>query len=222
MSVKKLLILSAAGLATTAMASAAFAGGPDHGSSAGFYLGANAGYARVEYEPVLVGTTTNLTDHPYGGMTAGLNLGYQFNNTWSAEYGWSYLPTARGVINSIQTSQVKSWAMYVAGKATVAMPFVHNTDFFMKAGLGLRRLKFSTKTAGTNDASAKRWSPVFGLGGSHAFHQNLRLTTSYMYYPGGAFIENPKDNGFFSSHDNHYPSANVFTVGLEYKFADMF
>ena len=221
MSVKKLLILSAAGLASTAMASAAFAGGPDHGSSAGFYFGANAGYARTEYATTLPDSTA-LDKHPFGGMTAGVNLGYQFNNTWSAEYGWNYLPTASGTVDSVASSKIKSWAMYLAAKASVPMPLLRNTDFFMKAGLGLRRLRFSTQTSGTGNAHAKRWSPVFGIGSSHDFHQNLRFTTSYMYYPGGAFIENPKDSSFFSSHENRYPSANVFTVGLEYKFADMF
>lgn len=171
MSVKKLILLSAAGLAAIGV-SAAMAGGPDHmamPSAPAFqpnvYLEGHFGYTGINWRgfngSAVLGTPNSAaftpTSHGRGWLTAGGDLGYSITQNIATEAGWFWLPNVGGssngaggiAANARGGLTVRSWFAYAAGKFSV--PVVDHLDLFGKLGVAYRSLKY-----------AKSGSPVAG------------------------------------------------------------
>ena len=170
MSVKKLLVLSAASLAMVG-ATAAMAGGPDHmamPSAAAFensvYVDGHGGFALSNWRnfnannvmgPVATSSFSplapNSTSHGRGYWTGGVDLGYNLVQHIAVEAGWFHLPTVTGgsTRNNIGatgaqtgTAAIKSWFAYAAARLNV--PFVwDDLELFGKVGVAYRSLSYA-------------------------------------------------------------------------------
>lgn len=218
MSVKKLLTFTAATVAALGV-SVALAGGPDVSQPAptyaGVYVEGNVGYALRDWSDIY--NTTSNTNR-IGGFSGGVDLGYQFNEYFSVEGGWVYLPEFTGtaaagstaVANGLSAgrNKISSWALYGAGKVTV--PVYDNTYVFGKAGFDYNRNEDS-RTAGTSNSNY--WMPMFAAGAQYYFNPNLSMNVQYMFLPGNDHVNQLRSGRAFMT-----PEAYVFTVGLGYKF----
>lgn len=234
MSVKNFLKKSAFAVAGVSLATAALAGGPDmhHPNVSGFYLGANAGYARVDWENSAMWQDSGVTPvgatNGEGGFAFGFDLGYRWNHSWATELGWyQFSPATMHVANSALNTRYRSYAAYLTQNFIVPVGMMHNLSFVMKAGLGYRHVKISGNTETVfganfvNDIQLYKWTPVFGIGFNYAFSNNWSFDGQYLWFPGGSFnglgTDNVKQTSNYNA--NVVPAANLFTVGVNYMFA---
>jgi len=143
MSVKKLLVLTAAGIVSLGM-TAALAGGPDVApADNGVYVDLNLGYAFQDWEGIgnILGGVGFVTwgDNAQGGFAGSVDLGYQWNQYLAAEFGYWYLPQANFTVlpGGVGASgSINNYALYLAAKFMA--PVMDNLDLFFKAGLAYR------------------------------------------------------------------------------------
>lgn len=231
MSIKKMLVLAAAGLSAT-VATAAMAGGPEVAyapSYAGLYIEGNVGYA---YRPWQNNVTTtygaaNLlgflssTSNINGGFTGGADLGYQFNQFFSIEGGWYYLPkasaTSPGVISTspltvaIVANNITGGIAYAAVKGTA--PVYENLYIFGKLGAAYTYNHASVDFVSSNVAgftsNSNYWNPLLAAGIQYYFTPNWSVNAQYTYVPG---YDSSSANRFIT------PAAQLITAGIGYKF----
>lgn len=244
MSVKKLLVLGAAGLAAIGV-TAAMAGGPDHmampsehGFQKSVYVDLHGGAAESDWREFnsngVIGASSDssfiATTNRRGGWTGGVDFGYNITQHIAAEAGWFYLPrvSAKGsgsavngaAVQSATTSaNVRSWFAYVAAKLTVPTIIVDHLDLFGKVGVAYRALKYGTSST---DATLKAvmgnghyWAPVFGAGIQYSW-ENWMLGAQYMFLPSNTNVNYASTN--FGAPDAA-PAVNLGTVFVGYKFA---
>lgn len=246
MSVKKLLVLTAASLAAIG-ATAAMAGGPDHmamPSEPAFqnsiYLDGHVGYTQSNWTDFnsnnLMGaravSSFTPTKNGKGGVTGGVDLGYNITQHIAAEAGWFYIPQVKGegtntaigsgsdqvVAQSASTkAKVDSWFAYMAAKLSV--PVMENFDLFGKVGVAYRALTYSPKAAasvqGGITGNGHYWAPVFGAGLQYTFAEAWQVGAQYMHLPGNSEVN--YGNSSFGA-PNAAPEVNMYTGFLGYKF----
>ncbi|QTS83837.1 outer membrane protein [Coxiella endosymbiont of Amblyomma nuttalli] len=230
MSVKKLVTLATAGIASVGVTSAALAGGSDYvpaPSYAGIYVEGNSGYT---YRPWLKDASTIVgfakqtavlgnASRGNGGFTFGGDLGYQFNQYFAIESGWYYLPKLKFTTDVkisplvAGTYDVKSGIAYGAFKGMA--PIYANTYVFGKLGVAYTYNRSSaalpTLKAPFNVASRSNfWNPLFSAGVQYHFTSNWSVNAQYTFVPGY--------RGASSNRFSTVPATNLFTVGLGYKF----
>lgn len=221
MSVKKLLVLSAAGLASV-VASSAIAGGPDVAPPPapvqGLYIDGAVGYALADWESNFA---ASFWRGGKGSYAAGGDIGYQWSQYLGAETGWYYVggnsvtSTDAGVVN--QATMNTSWFGYVAAKMTVPLTMMaEGMDAFGKAGVAYR---YTTIKAGTFAAGAINfpstttdWLPYFALGLTYHINPEWSVNGQYQYVGSGS-------NVTIAGITNKIPSYNVFTLGVGYFYA---
>ncbi|MBW5803069.1 hypothetical protein FIV31_07375 [Coxiella endosymbiont of Ornithodoros amblus] len=230
MSVKKLVTLATLSMASVGVTSAALAGGPDYvpaSSYAGVYLEGNLGYA---YRPWRKDSTTVVgvlkqaellgsSSRGNGGFTFGADLGYQFNQYFSVEGGWFYLPkvklTTAHVVDDVsvrKTYRVKSGMVYAALKGMA--PIYENTYVFGKLGVAYTYNRANTglptnKIPTTFSSRSRFWNPLFAAGVQYCFTPNWSVNAQYTFVPG---YRNASSKRFVA------PVTHLFTIGLGYKF----
>lgn len=235
MSVKKLLVLTAASLAAMG-ATAALAGGPDHmamPSEPAFensvYVDGHLGYTQSNWTDfnsnnvmgVWGSSLYSPSTHGKGGFTGGADLGYNITQHIAVEGGWFYVPkvTGNGTGTSVGGNSytttgayVKSWFAYTAAKLTV--PVMDNFDLFGKVGVAYRALSYSPNTISGVTGNGHYWAPVFGTGLQYNWGSWM-LGAQYTYLPGNSEV-NPGNTSFGAP--NAAPEINMYTGFLGYKF----
>jgi len=242
MSVKKLLILAAAGIASVA-ATAAMAGGPDVVAApapdySGVYIQGDLGYANLNYKDAYsdyfhyYDVDAKFSSNGTGGFTVGGALGYQFTRFLAAEVGAFYLPRVKGSAysyNSLAGSEssslgsftINNWFLYMAGKLMAPVPWVDNLDIFFKAGVAYREARLSGcieyNGYSVNKQTLNGWVPMFATGLMYWLNDNLYLKFQYMY------VAHYRDclgvTGHSGGYDVEIPAAHLFLGGIGYKFA---
>jgi opacity protein-like surface antigen len=241
MSVKKLLVLTAASFAAIG-ATAAMAGGPDHmamPSEPAFqnsiYLDGHVGYTQSNWSSfnsnnVMGARGTSLFapgTNGKGGVTGGADIGYNITQHIAAEAGWFYIPQVKGnglgsattaaLTNYQQATttvgKVDSWFAYMAAKLSV--PVMENFDLFGKVGVAYRGLTYSPNTLSGVTGHGHYWAPVFGAGLQYTFAQAWMLGAQYMHLPGNSEVN--YGNPLFGA-PNAAPELNQYTAFLGYKF----
>ena len=242
MSVKKLLVLSAAAFAAMG-ATAVMAGGPDHmamPSEPAFqnsvYLEGHVGYTQSNWTNFnsnnVMGTTGASLYAPNsnakGGVTGGLDLGYNITQHIAVEGGWFYIPQVKGpatatsvgsvyTANTGSNAKINSWFAYMAAKLTV--PVATDFDLFGKVGVAYRALTYSgvATTPVINPSvtgNGSYWAPVFGAGLQYGWNSWL-VGAQYTYLPGNSAVN--YGNLTFGA-PNAAPEINMYTAFLGYKF----
>lgn len=201
MSVKKLLVLSAAGVATMALSAAAFAGGPDTAAKNGIYVEGGVGYVYENFHDL---NSTFYNSNQTGDFAAVVDAGYRWNQYLALEAGWFWLGTADVTNTNIE---VDNWAVY--GAVKLMAPIMHNLDAFFKAGVAYRDSSASANVGGTTIRDdATDVVPMFAGGVQYDIPQyNLFVAGQY------AYIGRLRDNGGVVA-----PGAHVFTASLGYMF----
>jgi hypothetical protein len=241
MSVKKILVLSAAAFVAMG-ATAAMAGGPDHmamPSEPAFqnsvYLEGHLGYAQSNWtnfnsNNVIGSSGSSLystSNNGKGAFTGGLDLGYNITQHIAVEGGWFYLPQVKGAPSGTtlaalytaaagSTAKISSGFAYMAAKLTV--PVVNSFDLFGKIGVAYRYLSYSgVSYAATNPGVTGKgayWAPVFATGLQYGWGSWL-VGAQYTYLPGQSSINYSNVN--FGA-PNAAPEVNLYTGFLGYKF----
>jgi OOP family OmpA-OmpF porin len=129
-------------------------------------------------------------DYKAGGKIYG---GYQINQTWAAEAGYSDFGD-----QDFANGTTKSSSYYLAGKAT--MPINEQFSAYGKLGVQHSERKFETAALHLNNNDTGAYG---ALGLQYNINQQVSLTAEYERYG------KSKDFG---------AKANVFTVGAHYNF----
>ena len=222
MSVKKLLVLTAAGIASVA-ASAAFAGGPDVMAppapawQPNIWLEGDIGYARTDWRRqavnpfVLAGLRNGR-----GGFTYGFDIGYMFYKYLGVEFGWFSLPRVRGTASgnnpwdAATGLRLTSWFFYLALK--ISVPLFDNVNAFGKIGGVYRALRWRGTVGGLSTRFNRNyWNVYLAVGIQYHFDPNWSVKVTYIHIPRrftpiGASTRNA-------------PNVNMYTAGLAYHFA---
>ncbi|OGT32708.1 MAG: hypothetical protein A3C44_00325 [Gammaproteobacteria bacterium RIFCSPHIGHO2_02_FULL_39_13] len=237
MSVKKLLVLSAAGLAAIG-ATAVMAGGPDHmamPAEAAFqnsiYVEGHVGYAQSNWKNFnsnewMGASATSIytpSTNGKGGITGGADLGYNITRHIAVEGGWFYIPQVKGagtgiVVNTFSaatalTGTINSWFAYTAAKLSV--PVMDDLDLFGKVGVAYRGLTYSPNTIQGVTGHGHYWAPVFGTGIQYTLNDAWLFGAQYMYLPGNSEV-NYANTAFGAP--NAAPEINMYTGFIGYKF----
>lgn len=220
MSVKKLITFATAGIASVGVTSAAVAGGPDYISApsyAGAYVEDNVGYV---YRPwrsdvtTVPGTPKNFgvlssSSNGNGGFTFGGDLGYQFNQYFSVEGGWFYLPKAKFTIDPT-TFRINAGVAYAALKAMASV--YENAYVFGKLGVAYTynqsNVAFLSSDLTKVVRSSNYWNPLFAAGVQYYFTPNWSMNAQYTFVPG---YRSASSSCFVA------PVVHLFTVGIGYK-----
>ncbi len=216
MSVKKLLILAAAGVVSTS----ALAGGASNYSApaasmaaddqVGMYVGVNAGWDQMDWKNQL-GTATDGSWNSAGksgSFAVGADVGYSFNQYLALEFGGFWLPNNAKYTNTT-TSTLKTWDLYLAGKGTV--PLYDEVNAFGKVGVAYTHTDVSSGPTFQNPVSTgtnATWRPLFAAGLGYDFAQDWNVNAQY------ALILGRQSNGKTDS-----PNQNIYTLGVAYTFA---
>ena len=231
MSVKKILLLGAAGVAAVSM-TAALAGGftqepATPAAENGYYIEGHLGYARQNYfdnenwANAASGAGNgfdNNNSNASGGFAAGVDAGYKINRHYAVELGWFYLPTVNVMPSTSAGSNLTSWALYLAAKYMMPLPWMNSTDVFFKLGVAYRDATLSS-AAGTLYGTTKNTStfvrPMFATGLDYSFSDTWSGIIQYAYFMGAnnSFPTNTAGTNALGT-----VAANVFTLGLAYKF----
>lgn len=221
MSIKKLLILSAAGFAAVTSA-AAFAGGPDEMSpqslfTPAIYVDAHGGYSFYNWKNLVDNVTTifnnegGMTQNENGGWIGGLDVGLQIFKNIAVEVGGFYLPTVKGEANQNITNSATgcgvsgftcvnstqyNWMAYAAGKFSVDMPYVEGLDMFAKVGAVWRAMSNENQIVQGRSGLRNYWDVIYGAGFEYdLMHTGFRVGVQWLRIPqniGGT--ENPSLN----------------------------
>ena len=228
MSVKKLLILAAAGVASLGF-TAAFAGGaeavcPACPAEPAFnpflYVEGGGGYAWSPYDKYLHidGVGDNLTnDHNF--WTADGDVGYQFHPNFAIEFAGYYISEgdwkdADFNGNDVGGGNFSSYLLTLGGKVTAPVYKVNGenkVDIFGKLSAGYRDL--SSDTDEVDLANGDYWTPVFAAGIDYNINQNFYVAAQYIYVPA---------NDSTSDLDNRAPEVQMGVATLGYKFSPNF
>ena len=234
MSVKKILLLGAASAVAVSM-TAAMAGGFTHEPAApvaenGYYIEGHLGYARQNYfdnenwntPGTNSGVAQNVNNNGRGGFAAGLDAGYKINRSFAVELGWFHLPDVNVMVAGQSASYLKSWVLYLAGKYMMPLPWMNSTDVFFKLGAAYRNATLGSAAAastGYNVSATKSTfvRPMFATGLDYAFSDAWSGIIQYAYFMGAnnsfPYASNATTTGALGT-----VAANVFTLGLGYKF----
>lgn len=235
MSLKKLLVLSAAAFAAMGV-TAAIAGGPDHMAMSAqpafqnsVYVDGHLGYAQSNWNSfnsnVVMGVADSSlfapTSHGKGGLAGGVDVGYTITQHIAVEGGWFHAPQVKGAVTALgtlvepvdSTAKISSWFAYMAGRFTV--PVMNDFDLFGKVGVAYRSLTQSIPTAisGVSD-HGHYWSPLFATGLEYNWGQ-WRVGAQYTHLDGNSSVN--YGNAFLGA-PNAAPAVNMYTGFLGYTF----
>jgi opacity protein-like surface antigen len=198
---KKILLGSFA--AAMAFSGAAFASAP------GFYVGGQLGWSNTNPSSSDVtgtypgfGNTVTSASSSGTGFAWGLNTGYQFDQNWAAELGYTrfantsytYRGTAAGVpfVNGTASYNQDAWS--VVGKGI--LPFDNGFGVYGKLGVAYVRASSITATlAGitANSGNQNAWRPTAGVGVKYDFNQNVSADVSVTRIFKGGNLTNDSD-----------------------------
>jgi len=236
MSVKKLLVLTAAAVAAIG-ATAVLAGGSDHMAMPsepafqnsiyldGHFGGALSNWKTFNSNNVLGASGSSLyapNKNSKGGLTGGFDLGYNITQHIAVEGGWFYIPQVKGAgtgstvggltRTSAMTSKVDSWMAY--GAAKLSVPVMENVDLFGKIGVAYRSLKYSGVSINGVTGNGHYWAPLVATGLQYNWG-SWALGGQYAYLPGNSEV-NSGNTAFGAA--NSAPEVHLLTAFLGYKF----
>lgn len=241
MSVKKLLILTAAGIASVG-ATAVMAGGPDMMAPPApvesyFYVEGNIGYAFQNYSyqadndsglPLLfpvTGVQGPQGNGVTGGLVYGADFGYMFNQYIGLELGWTYLPRFNGVpvtsgaIPTLGLSLRNAGAAWFVSK--LVAPLTESFNAFFKAGVSYKygSLVFNqfqpAAVPSLPSVHIEEWRPVFGAGVAYNFAEDWMASLSWMHIMGGRSYS-PRSTSRYVSVVT--PASDLLMLSIGYKF----
>jgi len=199
---KKLVLISVAGMASLGLAANALAGGPDHVASAnnsGFYAGVHGGVADAG------GQSSGYNQFLDTGYNAGAQVGYRFNKNFRAEVAATYMRQKMEnslLLNdaNLDTTMLMANGYYDIDLGSAFVPFVG-------AGIGYYHQADAFKVD-NNTTLASSLDDQFAYQGiaGVAYHINKNVSVDAAYHYVG-----------WTNNDGAH--QNLFNVGLNYYFS---
>ncbi len=201
---KNLLViatLAGAGLLVASTANAALPG---------FYVGGQAGWADMNYSKTS-GITDGATSLDTDGVAGRLFAGYQFDQNWAAEFGYTKFSNVKAKFDYpyfTGTQTLKEHAFDLVAKGI--LPLQNGFNMYGKLGAALISMDPSgsatvdgVTASGTGDTQNKVY-PTFGVGVSYDITPNVPVDISWnrIQKTGGGNIQ----------------STNFFSAGIAYNF----
>jgi opacity protein-like surface antigen len=230
MKIQKLLLLSAAGLASASVLANGSgmytpAPAPMMNNNTGVYIEAMGGYNRYAFkdafgDTLITSSGSNLETRNWssgnGNWAAGAAIGYQFMRNLSAELGGIYTWRAKYEYNSgglsATTANFKLRPYYAYLAAKLAVMVYDNMSVFTKLGVGYQKMSVSvsgTETQGiTLTENQSNWGAMFGAGLAYNFTPAFYIMGQWLRFTGKI-----KDGTVQTT------APNLFLLGLGYKFA---
>lgn len=175
----------------------------------GAYVGFNAGRANQKLSVSTDEGSGSVKDSSTGYKLYG---GYEFNQYFGVQGGYVDLGKAKANVaeDDVQgnvSSKVRS--LYIA--ATATLPLNEQFALFAKLGISQNRVKLAADYSEpgfsfSGSASRNRTAPLIGIGAAYSFSKNLAAVVEY------------EDFGKVGKGDGLSFKANLFSVGLRYKF----
>jgi OOP family OmpA-OmpF porin len=170
----------------------------------GFYLGAQVGQNNTSYTTSTAGLTST-TGTSTKGAGARFYGGYQFDQNWAAELGYSAIPNAtfNGMNTTANNGSINHSAWTFLGKGI--MPLNNGFELFAKAGLASSSAKpdanlraVSTIYTGNKSATSFAW----GVGAAYDINCNMAVDLSFHRIQG----------------KNNIRNNDLFAIGASYNF----
>ena len=163
----------------------------------GAYIGANVGRSELKLSDEE--GSIKKSDTGYKAYA-----GYDFTQNFGAEAG--YVDFGKLTQNDGGAKlEVKNHAFYVA--ATGTLPLNEQFSLFAKAGVSQNRTKVSYSELNFSESeSHNKTSALFGIGAAYHFDKKLSLVAEYENF------------GTVASEDGSKLKADMFSIGLRYKF----
>ncbi len=204
------------------------------------YVDAHVGYTQVNWRTfngsgvmgISGASYFSPTDHGKGGVTGGVDTGYNFSKYIAGEAGWLYLPEVKGSgtgsgtavsFTSSQTAKVHSWLLYGAAKFSV--PMVKNMQLFGKVGAAYRSLTYTVPSNSNTGFNAMTkaggyWAPVFAAGMQYTRNGWL-LGFQYLHLPGNKHYNSgvAVDGAVINGGPDSAPEVNMYTAYLGYQYS---
>lgn len=198
---KKFLVNSFISIATTGFLLTAQAATP------GFYVGIQGGYSDTHFSQGDIsmtgtGLSTSIKDH---GLASRAFAGYQFNENWAGELGYTRFNDTR--LNNIKDKEghsypngsLKEHALDLVAKGT--WPLADQFNIYAK--LGVAAIEAYGADTVTNDFGTKI-NPTFGAGISYELNRQVPIDISWTR---------------IQKWGGNIPNADFFAIGIAYKFS---
>jgi opacity protein-like surface antigen len=189
----------------------------------GPYLGGQVGWGRIDegngYKDYVNSQTSPIID--LGTFTGWrLYAGYSFIPFFSLEGGYTYYPD-NTYTYSTDTINVKSYTIDIVGK--LILPFAKLTTnealshFSIYGKGGGAYINTKIDTINDSQTSSATIRPTYGAGIIYNFTDNIALDASWTGVSGRNKVT--KDE---VAQGRPVPTCNLFTLGLSYKFTEIF
>lgn len=206
----KKLVVSFVSAAALAVIGVAAAGGntaaveqqsSDNGNNAaGIFISGNLGYNSAKFDKKDFNSSSVALKE--GGFTWNVNAGYQFNQYFAVEGGYTSFADTHATLSGVTSNKITLDGFNANAKGIY--PINEQFDLFGKAGVTRLTEKQSIGTGNTAlKSTEKKWTPDLGVGAAYNVNDNVALTAQdiYTFKPKGSI-----------------PSTNSILAGVSYKF----
>lgn len=203
----KKVVVSLVGAAALATITAGMAGGMDstvastnsffNNADSGFFVGGNLGWAKVDATRADI-TASSAADLKTGGFSWNVNGGYQFNQFFALEGGYTGFDDAYAQLGSVKRGfkDAGMWSMLAKGMYPI------NQQFSVFAKFGAARLSMKPFVGSMTASSIHRWAPELGLGVAYHMTKNISLeaqgVTTFRISQGAGKVATPATYGFYA------------------------
>ena len=220
-----ILIIANIAITTTTFA----AGAPKPTHLPGPYIGIQGGISIAdEGSNALADYIAQFDPHRrnQGGLGGRVLLGWNFNQFFSIEGGYSYYADNTYRTPSYET-RFKTYTWDIMGKIALPLRFItnklNNWSLYGKFGAAYVTGSFNNvQTAtGFTDQTNHAWQPTYSLGLVYNFNNNISADVSWTGFTGKDKIK-VANNGDVLNANQVTPSGNLFAIGFAYKFTNLF
>lgn len=168
--------------------------------AANYYIGGDLGYSDTHYKSAQLGGDDGTT-----GVGFRLYGGYEFNQNFSLELGAENYAKASG--DEVSAAEERAYDFSAVGRYPLG-----SAGFSIFGKLGLAYMVAQKDFAGQGHAYANIIRPAYGVGVADVLTPNLSITMQLWRIQGKSNAYNGIDV------DTKLPNADLYTVGLLYRF----
>lgn len=214
----------------SALSSVAYAGGGGamHQRDSFWYIGGQLGFAQSHWDSFL----TNGEHSKVGkkdDFGARVHVGYQWNQYFAGEFGYTYLPSSVNVevfntpANAYDNySKIKNWAFDLSGK--VMAPLFDQFGLFTRLGISYLvsdvRDPLYTAYAGALKSKIRNFNATVGAGAYYDYSDKLRFTGEWQRFYGNSKAFGATATQMASGRNDRQPFMDLYTLGVSLRLPE--